>query len=230
MANNIIDALITPKRAQRLYNFLSPFYDYLTRYERLSKERGLEVANIKPGQIVFEGGFGTGHTLMEIAMRVGKVGRIYGLDISLGMIKKTKKRIKKRGLARRVDLQLGDARKLPYKNAVFDVVYNSYMLDLIDTHEIPQVLLEFRRVLKPRGRLILVNMSKGMSRYTNMKLYEWIYSKCPSLLGGCRPVLSKPFLEELGCHNVQRECILAGHLVPSEIVWGEKQEIQHIKK
>jgi ubiquinone/menaquinone biosynthesis C-methylase UbiE len=224
MSNNIIDAPITPKRVQTLYNFLSPFYECLTRYERLSKKKGLEIANIKPGHIVFEGGFGTGQTLMEIALIVGKEGRAYGLDISQRMVEKTKKRVKKLGLARRVELQVGDARKLPYKNESFDAIFNSYMLDLIDTPEIPQVLLEFKRVLKPQGRLILVNMSKRNMWYSNMKVYEWIYSKCPSLLGGCRPVLTKLYLEKLGFRRVKREVVMAGHLVPSEIVWGEKQE------
>ena len=222
MQYNIVDAKITPKQVQRLYNFLSLFYEHLTRYERLSKERGLEIANIKPGHVVFEGGFGTGQTLIELAVRVGKDGLVYGLDISPRMIEKTKKRVKKQGLARNVDIQLGDTRKLPYKDAVFDVVFNSYMLDLIDTPEISHVLSEFKRVLKPRGRLVLVNMSKGTRRYTNMKPYEWFYSKYPFLLGGCRPVLTKPFLEELGFRNVQREFVLAGQFVPSEIVWGEK--------
>jgi hypothetical protein len=42
------------------------------------------------------------------------------------------------------------------------------------------------------------------------------------LLGGCRPILSKPFIEELGFKNVKREFILAGRIIPSEIVWGDK--------
>jgi demethylmenaquinone methyltransferase/2-methoxy-6-polyprenyl-1,4-benzoquinol methylase len=222
MLHEIIDVPITPKKVQRLYDFLSPFYDYLTRYERLSKAKGLAVAEIRRGHIVLEVGFGTGQTLIASALKVGNEGQVYGIDLSSKMLEKTRKRVKKLALTKRVDLQLGDARQLPYKENVFDVLFNSYMLDLIDTPELTTVLKEFERVLKPGGRLVVVNLSKGESWYSNMKLYEWIYSKCPSLLGGCRPVLTKAFLEKLGFQKVQRELIFAGHIIPSEIVWGTK--------
>ena len=77
-------------------------------------------------------------------------------------------------------------------------------------------------MLKSGGRLVLVNMSKGENWYANMKLYDWIYSKFPSLLGGCRPVLIKSFRVELGFSSVKRGFLMAGHPVPSEIVWGDK--------
>jgi demethylmenaquinone methyltransferase/2-methoxy-6-polyprenyl-1,4-benzoquinol methylase len=222
MQDKIIGAPITSKKAQRLYDFLSPFYDYFTRYESLSKTKGLDVAEIKSGYIVLEVGFGTGQTLAELAVRVGKDGWVYGIDLSPKMLEKTRKRIMKLELTRRVGLQLGDTRKLPYKGEVFDMLFTSYLLDLIDTPDLLQVLVEFKRVLKPGGRLVVVNLSKGESWSSNMKLYEWIYSKCPSLLGGCRPVLIRSFLEELGFQNVKREFLLAGRVIPSEIVWGDK--------
>jgi len=159
MSNIIVTAPITPKKVQRLYDFLSPIYEHLTRNESLSKEKGLQVADIKRGFIVLEVGFGTGQIIIESALRVGKDGNVYGIDISPKMLNKTRKRIKKHALTGRVDLQLGDARKLPYKKEVFDVVFNSYMLDLIDTPDISKVIGEFKRVLKPRGRLVLVSLS-----------------------------------------------------------------------
>ena len=222
MSNNIINAPLTPKKVQSVYDFLSSFYEGLTRYERLSKERGVDVADIRPGDTVFEAGFGTGQIVIASAMSVGKEGHVYGIDISFKMLEKTRKRVKEHELTKRVDLQLGDARKLPYTTEVFDVVVTSYLLDLIDTPEISCVLGEFKRVLKPGGRLVVVNMSKDSSRYVAMKLYEWLYSRCPSLFGGCRPVVIEPFLKTLGFQHVKRECILAGHVIPSEIVWGDK--------
>ncbi|MFQ6075403.1 MAG: class I SAM-dependent methyltransferase [Candidatus Bathyarchaeia archaeon] len=222
MSDQIISAPISPQRARKIYDFASRFYDYFTKYEIGPKKRGLDVAGIKPGHVVLEIGFGTGQILVELARRVKEDGRVCGIDISPKMLEKTEMLLKKHGLSDRVDLQLGDARRLPHEDDVFDVVFNSYMLDLIDTQEIPTVLAEFKRVLKPEGRLVLVNMTKGERGYTNMKLYERIYKQCPSLLGGCRPVLIKPFLHKLGLCNVKREFVLAGHILPSEIVWGEK--------
>jgi hypothetical protein len=57
-----------------------------------------------------------------------------------------------------------------------------------------------------------------------MKPYEWVYKRSPSLLGGCRPVLLKPYLQELGFGDIERKYMLAGHLMPTEIVWANKDE------
>lgn len=184
MSNQIISAPISPQKARKIYDFFSRFYDYITKYEGEAKRRGLEVAEVKPDYVVLEVGFGTGQMLVELARRVKDGGRVCGVDVSPKMLGKTKMLLRRHGLSERVDLQLGDARKLAYEDNVFDVVFNSYMLDLIDTPEIPRVLMEFKRVLKPGGRLVLVNMSKGEKWFSNMRLYERIYKYCPSCLGG----------------------------------------------
>lgn len=221
MSNKIIDAPLNPKKIQSIYDFLSYFYEYLTRYESISKDRGLDVADIQRGDVVFEAGFGTGQIVIASAVEVGKYGHVFGIDVSSKMLKKTRKRVKKHKLTKRVDLQLGDVRHLPYTSGIFDVVFTSYLLDLIDTSAISNVLQEFKRVLKPGGRLIVVNMSKDQ-KSTTMNLYEWFYKRVPSLFGGCRPVIIEPFLEALRFQHVKKERILAGHVIPSEIVWGDK--------
>jgi demethylmenaquinone methyltransferase/2-methoxy-6-polyprenyl-1,4-benzoquinol methylase len=224
MQEQIIGAPITSKKAQRLYDFLSPFYEYITRYENIVKDKGLKVAEIKHGSIVLDAAVGTGQTLLASSQHIGKDGIICGIDLSLKMLKTSRKRVQEASSTPHVYLTLGDARQLPYQEEVFDVVFNSYMLDLIDTPEILHVLTEFKRVLKPGGRLVIVSLSKGDRWHSNMKLYEWIYSKCPTLLGGCRPIFSRPFIEELGFQNINREFVLVGRVMPSEIVWGDKPE------
>ncbi|GAF91598.1 unnamed protein product, partial [marine sediment metagenome] len=72
MSNKIIDAPLNPKKIQSIYDFLSYFYEYLTRYESLSKDRGIDVADIQRGDVVFEAGFGTGQIVKASAVKVGK--------------------------------------------------------------------------------------------------------------------------------------------------------------
>lgn len=88
MSNKIIDVPLTLKKVQSVMAFLSPFYAFLTRYERLSKERGLDVADITLGDTVFEAGFGTGQIVRASAVSVGKNGLVYGIDVSPKMLEK----------------------------------------------------------------------------------------------------------------------------------------------
>ena len=59
MPHNIIEAPIPSKKVRWLYDFISPFYEYLTRYERVVKEKGISIADIKPGSMVLDVAVGT---------------------------------------------------------------------------------------------------------------------------------------------------------------------------
>ena len=66
---------------------------------------------LKParGETVLEPGFGTGQVLAALAEMVGEEGRVFGLDVSDGMVEATRKRLLKLGLAGRAELVRGDA-------------------------------------------------------------------------------------------------------------------------
>jgi ubiquinone/menaquinone biosynthesis C-methylase UbiE len=213
---------LSPARIQRLYNFLTPVYDLLTRYEMEPQKKALEIADVKEGFRVLEVGFGTGKILIELSKKVGSTGIILGLDVSLGMVKKASMRTKAYDPYKRAELVLGDGRDVPLIDSVFDLVFSSYVFDLIDTPSIPKVLSELKRLLRSGGRLVLVSLSKGSKWYDNMRLYEWVYRRWPMLLGGCRPVTLKPYLQGLGFKKITSEFVHAGHLMPTEIVLAEK--------
>ena len=215
---------LSGRRIQTLYDSMSPIYDLVTRHEKRSLKRALEIANLGENLVVLEAGFGTGKTVVELAKKVGNTGQIYAIDVSMKMTNRTRGVLRRRNLLDRVSLIVGDAENTSFRDAIFDLVFSSYMLDLIDTTVIPRVLLEFKRLLKPSGWLVLVGLSKGSKWHDNMKLYEWLYRRSPSLLGGCRPVQLVPYLQELGFKNVNREYMRAGHLMPIEIVWTHKSE------
>lgn len=203
---------------------MSSIYDLLTRYEKGSLEKALEIADMNENCIALEVGFGTGKTLMGLAKKAGKTGEVYGLDISRKMTNRTHRALRRCNLLDRASLVVADAQSTCFRNAIFDLVFSTYMLDLIDTATIPEVLLEFKRLLKPGGRLVLVGLSKGSEWHDNMRPYEWVYRRVPSLLGGCRPTQLAPHLHELGFEGIEREYMLAGHLMPTEIVTASKGE------
>jgi ubiquinone/menaquinone biosynthesis C-methylase UbiE len=209
---------LSPRKIRELYDILSSFYDAITRYEKSSRQRALEITRVGKNSVVLEAGFGTGKALAEMAKRNENGGEVFGLDISEKMTKRARKSIEHNHLSRRVHLHVGDMGNAPFRDGTFDVVFGSYLLDLIDTPRIPLVLSEFRRVLRPSGQLVLVSLSKGSKSYDNMRVYEWLYSHAPTLLGACRPVQLTSFVEQLGFKGITRHFMHAGHLMPTEIV------------
>jgi ubiquinone/menaquinone biosynthesis C-methylase UbiE len=89
------------------------------------------------------------------------------------------------------------------------------MFDLLPERDFPDVLREFGRVLRPGGRLAMVNMTQGERWYNGT--WERIYQINPALLGGCRGVTLLPLLGECGFRQASREYV-SQMTFPSEIV------------
>ena len=186
------------KEARASYNKLSRWYDLLAgRYERKYRDAGLQELGVKEGDVVLEIGFGTGHCILTLARSVGNSGRVYGIDISDGMVDSARAKVKETGLSGRVELNVFDAVKLPFEANSFDAVFMSFTLELFDTPEIPIVLKECRRVLRSGGRICIVAMSKKGKDRLMMRLYEWLHNNFPSYVD-CRPIFVEEALEDVG--------------------------------
>lgn len=214
--NGIIEAPVEVDRIREKYNWASKIYFLATPLEKKARMRGIELAAIKPSDKVLEVAVGCGYSFAEILKRVNRDNSVYGIDLSPAMLEKTKKLATKRGYSN-FDLREGDARHLPFPNETFDILYNSYMLDLIPLADFSVVLKEFYRVLKKDGRLVLVNLSKKDSLPV---FYEKLYNLTPYFWGGCRPVLMESYVKQAGFQNVKRE--IPRTIMTSEIVTGIK--------
>jgi ubiquinone/menaquinone biosynthesis C-methylase UbiE len=177
----------TSQQAATAYTRLSRWYDRLGGSEEPHIAAGLRLLNAQPGERALEFGFGTGNGLVALAHGVGETGRVCGLDLSPGMIKVAQERVEKEQLTDRVSVQRGNVLQLPYAASTFDVVFSSFMLDLIDTPDLPLVLNECRRVLRANGRVGLVSMSKACAGNVVVKVYERFHRWLPALID-CRPI------------------------------------------
>ncbi|HEY95602.1 MAG TPA: methyltransferase domain-containing protein [Dehalococcoidia bacterium] len=177
---------------------MSRLYDYISGpFERKYAFRALELLDIMEGETILEIGFGTGHCLKKIAASVGETGKAYGIDISPGMLRVTKRRLEKAKLLDRVELNCGDATSLPYDTNSMDGVFVAFTLELFDTPEIPIVLEEVKRILKPGGRIAVAAMSKKAGESLIVRLYERVHNRWPEY-ADCRPIFLEESIHEAG--------------------------------
>ena len=209
--------------ARRYYDRLSRIYDCLTAaYERKLADRCLDRLSIRAGENVLEIGFGSGRCLTRIAASVGEDGRAHGLDISSGMLRSARAKLRKTGHLTQAQLYHGDARYLPFAEGSLDAVFMSYTLELFDTPDIPRVLAQVKTSLNPGGRLAVASMSKANGMNSVLRLYEWGHRRWPTLLD-CRPIYPRRSLEEAGFDVVVCEEARAFGF-PTEIVVGHKRQ------
>lgn len=108
--------------------------------------------DLKAGEVVLDLGCGAGLDLYFYAKAVGPAGRVYGLDISEGMVNKAKANMDLVGI-RNVEVKCGHSDALPFEDNFFDVAASNGIYNLSPDKE--RVMREVFRVLKPGGRTVL---------------------------------------------------------------------------
>jgi ubiquinone/menaquinone biosynthesis C-methylase UbiE len=208
--------------ARTSYNRLSRWYDMVAgSTEKKYRDWGLDKLSAQPGEKILEIGFGTGHCLVSLAKAVGPTGRVVGVDISDGMLAIARERLQGEGLSERVDLHQGDAAKLDFIEAgSLDGIFMSFTLELFDNPEIPRVLQECQRTLKPGGRVAVVSMTKTNPPGMAVRMYEWFHEHMPNY-ADCRPIFARQAIEQSG-FIIQDVSVSSMWGLPVEIVLGKK--------
>jgi len=217
---SVLRVLQSKEETRAYYDKISAVYDLLAeRSEGPVRQAGVDSLGLRAGERVLEIGYGTGHSLVQLARAVGPDGQVFGIDLSDGMRARALERLEKEGLSARVELLCGDATRLPYADSSMDAVFMSFTLELFDTPEIPRVLRECRRVLRGGGRMGVVAITKEAQEGFAVEAYEWTHRHFPNLLD-CRPIFARRALEEAGF--LIREATVTNMWVPVEILVGEK--------
>jgi len=222
----VLRVLQTKSETKAFYDKIAKVYDLLAEHsERPMREAGLRLLAAAPGEQVLEIGFGTGHILAELANAVGPTGRVFGIDISENMLAHAMDVLSNEGLIDRASLHCGDAESLPYGDGSMDGIFMCFTLELFDTPDIPKVLVECMRVLRPGGRIVVVAISKegkdskeGTEGFI-IHAFEWTHRHFPNLMD-CRPIYARRALEVKGF--VIEDSLTKSMWVPVEIVRGRK--------
>ncbi|WP_457423728.1 bifunctional demethylmenaquinone methyltransferase/2-methoxy-6-polyprenyl-1,4-benzoquinol methylase UbiE [Roseateles sp. P5_E7] len=149
---------------------------------RAWKAYTVQVANLKPGERVLDIAGGTGDLARAFARKVGESGVVVHTDINEAMLRQGRDRLLDEGLI--LPTSLADAEKLPFKSESFDLVAVAFGLRNM-THK-DLALAEMCRVLKPGGRLLVLEFSRIAEPLR--KPYDWysfnILPKLGSLFAG----------------------------------------------
>lgn len=200
----------------------APVYGFWSGlFESRAVQRAYESARLSGGESILEVATGGGEFHATLLKTPG-LKRCVGVDLSGPMLAKAGRRLALRGIAR-PNLCRADALYLPFAHSAFDILFNLYMLDLLLEEDIPAVLREFDRVLKPGGRLIVLSMAEQASIVN--AIWMGLYHSSRVLVGGCRPLPVAELLvsngwridlqEKISQSGFRSELIVAQNLVES---------------
>lgn len=145
---------------------------------RVWKRFAIELSGVGPGQHVLDVASGTGDLAAAFARRVGGEGWVVATDINNAMLARGRDALLDRGITANVSYALANAESLPFADRSFDCV--SIAFGLRNVTHIAAALAAMQRVLKPGGRLLVLEFSKPAAPVR--PLYD-AYSKLLPWLG-----------------------------------------------
>ena len=169
-------------RVREVFKSVAPSYDVMNDLmsggmHRLWKRFTIDLANVKPGEKVLDVASGSGDLAMAFAKLVGARGEVWQTDINEAMLKVGRDRLINAGLT--LPAALCDAEKLPFASESFDLVSVAFGLRNMTHKDV--ALAEMTRVLKPGGRLLVLEFSKVHT--TLSKVYDAYSFNVLPLLG-----------------------------------------------
>jgi demethylmenaquinone methyltransferase/2-methoxy-6-polyprenyl-1,4-benzoquinol methylase len=168
-------------RVRGVFDAVASKYDVMNDLMSLGLHRAwkaytLAVAGVRPGHRVLDIAGGTGDLARAFARQVGEQGVVVHTDINEAMLRTGRDRLTDEGLV--LPTTVCDAEHLPFADASFDIVTVAFGLRNM-THK-DGALTEMGRVLKPGGRLLVLEFSKVVAPLE--KVYDWYsFSVLPRL-------------------------------------------------
>lgn len=155
----------------------APFYDTVVRLMSLGKDQAMrqaivELAQLKPGESVLDVGCGTGALALAAKALTGPTGQVYGTDASPEMISLAQKKAAQAGAE--VTFQMDLVEKMTFPDNQFDVVLSTLMMHHLPDDLKRAGLAEIYRVLKPGGRILIVDMESSPSGSISQRLSDLI--------------------------------------------------------
>ena len=170
------------KEIGQLFDRIAGTYDRFNHLLSLNIDkrwRRRAAACLKLSDEVLDVAVGTADLAIEM-LRQERCHRVVGLDLSAEMMRLGKEKADKRGLANKIDFQLGSALAMPYDDGRFDAVTCAY--GVRNFSDLDKGLSEMFRVMKAGGQLVILEFSYPSNRLIR-GLYDFFFSRIMPLVG-----------------------------------------------
>ncbi len=169
-----------------MFDGIAPSYDRLNHLlsldvDRLWRRHALRWIVDGGAQRILDVACGTGDSTVAIARAAGEGCHVIGADISEGMMALVRDKAEKAGVAERISLVVADGENLPWEAGSFDRVTCAFGIRNFEHKELG--LREFHRVLRPGGRVIILELSLPRNRVFR-GLYDLYFRRILPAVGG----------------------------------------------
>jgi demethylmenaquinone methyltransferase/2-methoxy-6-polyprenyl-1,4-benzoquinol methylase len=177
-----VDETAKARHVRGVFDSVAPKYDLMNDLmsgglHRAWKAYTLMVANLQEGQKALDIAGGTGDLALAFSKKVGKTGEVVHTDINEAMLSTGRTRLIDLGVL--LPTVVCDAERLPFADSYFDLVSVAFGLRNMTHKDV--ALAEMCRVLKPGGKLLVLEFSKVAPPLE--KLYDWYSFKVLPKLG-----------------------------------------------
>ncbi len=177
-----VDEAEKASHVRGVFDSVAPKYDLMNDLMSMGLHRAWKaytvmVANLHPGDKALDIAGGTGDLALAFSKKVGSTGQVVHTDINEAMLRTGRNRLLDAGVA--LPTLVCDAEKLPFGDNYFDVVSVAFGLRNMTHKDV--ALAEMNRVLKPGGKLLVLEFSKVAAPLE--KVYDWYSFKVLPKLG-----------------------------------------------
>lgn len=174
------------EKIQQMFGAIAPRYDFLNRLlsfgiDRRWRTEAVQLLHFQAGSRILDVATGTGDVALEIARTTPASVRITGADFCKEMVDLGRQKVATSPYSDRIDFQVAPCEDLPFEDNTFDSITIAFGIrNVVDRS---QGLAEMWRVLRPGGRMIILEFSTPRSQLFR-QIYYFYFRKLLPMIGG----------------------------------------------